>query len=91
MIGEETSFTLSTSQDQTVFQPNGEGYVIRRFTQTECERLQGFPDAYTDIQYRGKPASDTVRYKALGNSFAVPVIRWIGERIKAVEDGATGD
>lgn len=91
LIGEETSFTLSTSQDQTMFQPNDEGYVIRRFTPTECERLQGFPDAYTDVQYRGKPASDTARYKSLGNSFAVPVIRWIGERINAAEDGATSD
>lgn len=91
LIGEETSFTLSTSQDQTMFVPSETGCVVRRLTPTECERLQGFPDAYTDIQHRGKSASDAARYKALGNSFAVPVIRWIGERIKAAEDGVTGD
>tara|TARA_B100000686_G_C16085068_1_gene615798 strand:+ start:58 stop:216 length:159 start_codon:yes stop_codon:yes gene_type:complete len=47
----------------------------------ECERLQGFPDDYTLIEWKGKPASDTQRYKAIGNSMAVPVIRWIGEQI----------
>jgi DNA (cytosine-5)-methyltransferase 1 len=60
--------------------------AVRRLTPTECERLQGFPDGYTLIPYRGKPASDGPRYKALGNSMAVPVMRWIGERIQMVED-----
>lgn len=60
-------------------------YVVRRLTPMECERLQGFPDGWTDIEYRGKPAPDTARYKAMGNSMAVPVMRWIGERIAAVE------
>jgi DNA (cytosine-5)-methyltransferase 1 len=58
---------------------------VRRLTPVECERLQGFPDGYTAIPWRGKPASecpDGPRYKALGNSWAVPVVRWIGERIK---------
>lgn len=56
--------------------------TVRRLTPTECERLQGFPDGWTDISYKGKShPSDTVRYKALGNSMAVPVMRWIGERI----------
>lgn len=91
MWGEGVSYTLATHQDQTMFAPTDTGYIVRRLTPTECERLQGFPDAYTDIQYRGKSASDAVRYKALGNSFAVPVVRWIGERIKAAEDGVTGD
>ena len=59
--------------------------VVRRLTPMECERLQGFPDGWTDIPYRGKPAPDGPRYKALGNSMAVPVIRWLGERIMAVE------
>jgi DNA (cytosine-5)-methyltransferase 1 len=59
--------------------------VVRRLTPRECERLQGFPDDYTLIQYRGKPAKDGPRYKALGNSMAVPVMRWIGERIAMVE------
>ena len=54
---------------------------VRRLTPTECERLQGFPDDYLDIPYRGKPAADGPKYKALGNSWAVPVVRWIGERI----------
>tara|TARA_R100000951_G_scaffold16512_3_gene13027 strand:+ start:6214 stop:7236 length:1023 start_codon:yes stop_codon:yes gene_type:complete len=59
---------------------------VRRLTPTECERLQGFPDGYTDIEYRNKPAADGPRYKAMGNSMAVPVMRWIGERIQMVED-----
>jgi DNA (cytosine-5)-methyltransferase 1 len=57
---------------------------VRRLTPVECERLQGFPDGYTAIPWRKKPASecpDGPRYKALGNSWAVPVVRWIGERI----------
>ena len=55
---------------------------VRRLTPRECERLQGFPDDYTLIPYRNKPAADGPRYKALGNSMAVPVMRWIGERVK---------
>jgi DNA (cytosine-5)-methyltransferase 1 len=58
---------------------------VRRLTPRECERLQGFPDDYTDIKPGGKPTPDGPRYKALGNSMAVPVMRWIGERINAVE------
>lgn len=59
--------------------------AVRRLTPRECERLQGFPDNYTLIPYRGKAAADCAdgpRYKALGNSMAVPVMRWIGERIQ---------
>ena len=61
--------------------------AVRRLTPVECERLQGFPDGYTAIPYRNKPADncpDGPRYKALGNSMAVPVMRWIGERIDMV-------
>lgn len=61
--------------------------TIRKLTPLECERLQGFPDHHTRIAWRGKPAAecpDTPRYKAVGNSMAVPVMRWIGERIKSV-------
>ena len=58
--------------------------MVRRLTPRECERLQGFPDDYTLIPYRGKPAKDGPRYKALGNSFAVNVVRWIGQRIQLV-------
>lgn len=60
--------------------------LVRRLTPTECERLQGFPDGYTDIEFKGKPAPDGARYKALGNSMAVPCMRWIGERIQKVEE-----
>lgn len=59
--------------------------AVRRLTPTECERLQGFPDGYTDVPYRGKTAADGPRYKALGNSMAVNVMRWIGLRIQMVE------
>jgi DNA (cytosine-5)-methyltransferase 1 len=55
---------------------------VRRLTPVECERLQGFSDNYTDIKPNGKPTPDGPRYKALGNSMAVPVMRWIGERIQ---------
>lgn len=59
--------------------------AVRRLTPVECERLQGFPDGWTNIPWRKKPAHecpDGPRYKALGNSWAVPVVRWIGGRIK---------
>ena len=59
--------------------------AVRRLTPRECERLQGFPDDYTLVEYRGKPAADGPRYRALGNSMAVPVMRWIGQRIAAVD------
>jgi len=58
---------------------------VRRLTPRECERLQGFPNDYTLIPYRNKPAADGPRYKAMGNSMAVPVMRWIGDRIQHVE------
>ena len=62
---------------------------VRRLTPIECERLQGFPDNYTQIAWRNKTPEDCPdgpRYKAMGNSMAVPVMRWIGERIQMVED-----
>ena len=64
-----------------------QGLSVRRLTPRECERLQGFPDDYTLISYRNKLAEncpDGPRYKALGNSMAVPVMRWIGQRIESV-------
>lgn len=64
----------------------GWGMQVRRLTPIECERLQGFPDNHTLISWRGKDAAecpDGPRYKAIGNSMAVPVMRWIGERIAA--------
>ena len=59
--------------------------AVRRLTPVECERLQGFPDRYTDIQPKGKATPDGPRYKALGNSMAVPVMAWIGKRIQEVD------
>ena len=57
--------------------------AVRRLTPRECERLQGFPDDYTLINEK---TADGPRYKALGNSMAVPVMRWIGERIQLCEE-----
>lgn len=75
-----TTATLTSSQHAGI----ATQYAVRRLTPTECERLQGFPDGYTNIPYRNKDESpDGARYKALGNSWAVPCVRWIGERIKA--------
>lgn len=56
-------------------------HAVRRLTPRECERLQGFPDDWTAVTYRKKPAADGPRYKAIGNSMAVNVMRWIGLRI----------
>lgn len=62
-------------------------YVVRRIVPEEAEALQGFPRGWTDIEYRGKPAPDTARYRAIGNSMTVPVMAWIARRILAVEKG----
>lgn len=88
LVQDDLSATLGTHNSQTLFDmAGGSMTVIRRLTPTECERLQGFPDGWTDIPYKGKPhPSDTVRYKAMGNSMAVPVMRWIGERIITFDD-----
>lgn len=59
--------------------------AVRRLTPRECERLQGFPDDYTLVPYRGRLAADGPRYRAIGNSMAVPVMRWIGQRMKEVD------
>ena len=61
-------------------------YCVRRITPLEAERLQGFPDGFTNIPWRGRnDAPDTRRYKALGNSMAVPVMRWILDRLRVVD------
>ena len=75
---DDPAFTLQRSHHHAV----QFGSAVRRLTPIECERLQGFPDNYTLIP----KAADGPRYKALGNSMAVPVMRWIGERIAAVEN-----
>ena len=80
-IQDGTSYTLTATDRHAV----SDGLQVRRLTPTECERLQGFPDNHTLIPWRGKPAAecpDSPRYKAIGNSMAVPVMRWIGQRIK---------
>lgn len=67
--------------------------AVRRLTPVECERLQGFSDNFTMIPWRSKPAEqcpDGPRYKALGNSMAIPVVRWLGERIQQVEEMTNG-
>lgn len=75
--------TLDTVKPHRVL--SGPLQRVRRLTPRECERLQGFPDDYTLVPYRGKPAKDGPRYKAIGNSMAVPVMRWIGMRIEFVD------
>jgi len=77
--------TLTTKCQSTAFLKENK---VRRLTPLECERLQGFPDNWTRIAYRNKPPEDCPdgpRYKAIGNSWAVPVVRWIGERIKSFD------
>jgi len=76
-----TACTVDAAATQGVASP----MAVRRLTPRECERLQGFPDDYTLVTYRNKLAADGSRYRALGNSMAVPVMRWIGERIAKVD------
>ena len=79
----EPSNTLTKNDRHAVFSQN----VVRRLTPVECERLQGFPDNWTKIPWKGKPKEDCPdghRFKAMGNSMAVPVMRWIGEGIELV-------
>jgi DNA (cytosine-5)-methyltransferase 1 len=81
---EDLSYTLTKTDEHGVMQ----GSTVRRLTPVECERLQGFPDNWTRIPWRGATAEncpDGPRYKACGNSMAVPVMRWIGERISKYE------
>lgn len=80
----ELAFTLKLPSSSGGGQPAAAmtpDLVVRRLTPVECERLQGFPDGHTDVPYRGKPASDGPRYKAIGNSMAVPCMAFIGLRI----------
>jgi len=95
-IGGEVADALTASadggraQERNVLTPS---MSVRRLTPLECERLQGFPDDHTLIPMRGKPATDTPRYKALGNSMAVPVIAWIGRslQLNTIEASASQD
>lgn len=87
-VQDELSYTLDTcNHPHSIAHSLG----VRRLTPIECERLQGFPDNHTQVPYRNKSINqcpDGQRYKAIGNSMAVPVMKWIGERIKlAVNEG----
>lgn len=64
-------------------------FSVRKLTVTECERLQGLPDSWTDVEYNGKSAPDNKRYKAIGNGMAVPCSDFIMRRIAEVNDGET--
>jgi DNA (cytosine-5)-methyltransferase 1 len=81
---------LDFSSETFLVQPvQYNGMAVRRLTPIECERLQGFPDNFTKIPYRGKTVDkcpDGPRYKALGNSMSVPCMKWIGERIQQVQE-----
>jgi len=76
---DEKTYTINTTQDQHLFN----NMAVRKLTPIECERLQGFSDGYTNIK---ENCPDGPRYKAMGNSMAVPVMRWIGERIKNYQE-----
>lgn len=101
--GREGGATLEARQDgvsNAILTPTGgrsgvgvgavaHNLQVRRLTPTEAERLMGFPDGWTAIPYRGKPAADGPRYKSLGNSMAIPVVSWIGRQIEIAESGLT--
>jgi DNA (cytosine-5)-methyltransferase 1 len=67
------------------------GMSVRRLIPRECERLQGFPDGWTDVPYRSKPAADGPRYRAVGNSMAVPVIGWVLARVQQIAAASLED
>ena len=82
---------VPASQSGKQVQGVTDGYAVRRLTPRECERLMGFPDDWTRVPYRGRTAEecpDTPRYRAIGNSMAVPVMAWIGERMLLAESAA---
>lgn len=80
-IQQDVAYLLRAGREQGV----ATRWSVRRLTPMECERLQGFPDRYTQVPYRGKPAFDGPRYKALGNSMAVNCMEYIGRRVTLVE------
>ena len=86
MSGTQAASTYDLSPTLSVSHTVAIAPQVRRLTPRECERLQGFPDDYTLIKYRGRDAADSPRYKALGNSMAVPVMQWIGKRIQILEE-----
>ena len=78
----QATWPLGASDGRKVEVGVRQAMAVRRLTPRECERLQGFPDDYTLVEYRKKPAADGPRYRALGNSMAVPVMAWLGYRIQ---------
>ena len=93
-IDKDVCGTLKVCGSAPMIAYDGGDMVVRKLTPMECERLQGFPDDYTKVPYKGKHSDDcpdTPRYKALGNSMAVPVMRWIFERLDTVSKGRTID
>ncbi|MCI4116864.1 DNA cytosine methyltransferase [Dickeya dianthicola] len=86
--GSDKSHALTPNREAhfhyTPIKPDGQHWPqwkVRRLMPVECERLQGMPDGWTQVPYRGKPAADTPRYKAIGNSMAVPCVAWLGQRL----------
>jgi DNA (cytosine-5)-methyltransferase 1 len=77
----EATWPIGASDGRKVEVGVRSGMLVRRLTPTECEALQGFPSGYTDVTFRKKPAADGPRYRALGNSMAVPCMWWLGDRI----------
>lgn len=90
-VGTDIAGTLKRGGSVPIIATATPEYVVRKLTPIECERLQGFPDNHTDVPWRGSEhAPDTKRYKAIGNSMAVPVMRMIGERIETVDKETEG-
>ena len=93
-ISEDVMLTLVRGGDggthqQVAQSVDADGYVVRRLTPLECERLQGMPDNHTRISWRGKPAEecpDGPRYKAIGNSMSINIMRFLGERLQMVDE-----
>ena len=84
-LGDDQAFALRASSGGGDKPHVMQSFRVRRLTPMECERLQGFPDGHTAVPHRRKPAADGPRYKAVGNSWAIPNIRWIGRRIDQVQ------
>lgn len=76
-MGSELDFVVITRRNE-----NPKEWNVRRFTPLECERLQGFPDFWTDVPFKGKLPSDSLRYRAIGNSMPCPVMSWIGHQLE---------
>jgi DNA (cytosine-5)-methyltransferase 1 len=85
VLDDGTTHTLGGSTDAVAYSFFTQN-TLRRFTPTECLRLQGFPDDYLNITYRGKPAFNGPKYRAIGNSWAVTVARWVGDHVDFVLD-----